>query len=287
MAIANIKQKPDWAERSKELDFKIVNEPLEETFKVVSLKLKKDTSGSGSFIFLLRSLLDANFQTYRAIRKLVAKKPKFPVQAYQLTRFMIDSVFVVFALIEEPDKNTRWYELAGYRTAWEEYKRELGRYSKTIKWQGYLANKKRLLDYSANFLKLPPKEQLAPDKNIEYWPIPSQLLRKKMLSTNKQKFLEEIYQWRYKQLSEWSHGQWGGVAVSVFASKPELHWDPGKFESDAVYTGLLFLLVFLSEIEVFKKQGVGQKLKYIWMVLGSYFDEAKDYYDLRYAKRLI
>jgi hypothetical protein len=72
------------------------------------------------------------------------------------------------------------------------------------------------------------------------------------------------------------------MSASVFSSLPEHHWHPGKFESDAVYRSILYLLMILSEIEGFRKLGINQDLKYIWTIVGSYFEEAKDYYELRF-----
>jgi len=169
---------------------------------------------------------------------------------------------------------------------WEEYDRELKRYRNDPKWKPYLDEKKKFLDASAELFDLSEDEKVNPNKYTKYWFIPSQMLNSKMVCNEKQRFLEEIYYWRYKQISEWSHQAWGGIAAGMFATIPEHHWHPGKFESDAVYTGILFLLMILSGIEAACNYGLKQKLRYIWTILNSYFEEAADYYSLRYDELL-
>jgi len=181
---------------------------------------------------------------------------------------------------------SRKYELAGYRAMWEEYDRELKRYGSDPKWKPDLDKKKKFLDASSELFGLSEDEKVNPLKHIKYWPIPSQMLKLKMVCDEKQGFLAEVYSWRYRHSSEWSHQAWGGMAAGVFATMTEYHWHPWKFESNAVYTGILFLLMILSEMESACNYGLKQKLRYIWTILNNYFEEAADYYSLRYNELL-
>ena len=67
---------------------------------------------------------------------------------------------------------------------------------------------------------------------------------------------------------------------------PENHWHPCKFESDAVYKSILYLLIIVSEIETVSTIGIKQDIKYLWTVVGSYWEEAKEFYDKRFAELL-
>lgn len=274
--------KPEWSTEPEPLYFKVVNQPLEEVINQVISKLKKENRKPNNFYFLLKGLLTTSFQTYKAIRKLVVKDPKYPTQAHVLGRSLMDALFTIVMLVEKPLEYSRWYESAGYRVMWEKYDRELQRYRNDPKWKPYLDEKKKFLNASADLFGLSEDEKVNPNKYIKYWPIPSRILKFKMVCNEKQKFLEEVYSWCYGQSSEWSHQAWGGMAAGVFATMPEYHWHLGKFESDAVYTGILFLLMILSEIEVSCSYGLKQKLRYIWTILNNYFDESENYYQLRY-----
>jgi hypothetical protein len=281
-----ILNKPECSTEPEPLDFKVVNQPLEEVINQLIYQLKKENRKPDNFYFLLKGLLTTSLQTYEAIRKLIKKDPKYPAQAHILGRSLMDTLFTVVMLAEKPLEYSRKYELAGYRAMWEEYDRELKRYGRDPKWKPDLDKKKKFLDASAELFSLSKDEKVNPLKYIKYWPIPSQILKFKMVCNEKQRFLKEVYSWRYRQSSEWSHQAWGGMAAGVFATMSEYHWHPGKFESDAVYIGILFLLMILSEIESACNYGLKQKLRYIWTILNNYFDEAADYYSLRYNELL-
>ncbi len=275
--------KPEWVQEPDPLDFKVVNQPLEEVTTHMLLQLGR---GQDRHHFLLKGLLTTSFQTYGAIRKLVVNDPKYPAQAHILGRSLIDALFTIVTLAEKPAEYSRLYELAGYKVMWEEYEREFKKYENDPDWKMDLNQKKEFLEIVAEQFCLSQDEKANPSKHIKYWPIPSRLLKSKMLCPVNRRFLEEVYSWRYGQISEWSHQAWGGMAMGLFATMSEHHWHPGKFESDAVYTGILFLLMIISEIEALCKYGFKQKLRYIWTILNNYFVESADYYRLRYDELL-
>jgi hypothetical protein len=253
-------KKPEWSKEPGQLDFKMVNQFLEEVKDGLLAHLKKLRESPGSFHFLLEGFLSNSSQTYKAIQKLIVEDPKYPAQAYILNRVLIDALFSIVVLTEKPKEYSQWYEKAGYREAWEKYDREVKRYGDNPEDKPYLDEKKRFLAAFAKRLKLSAEEANLIQK-IDFWPIPSQILRKSLVNSQKKAFLKEVYDWRYSQVSEWSHQKWGGMAIGMFADKPEVHWHLGKFESDAVYTGILFLLMILSEVEASCKYGFNQKLK--------------------------
>jgi hypothetical protein len=278
--------KPTWAIDPELLDFKVVNEPLEKLLiKTIRLLERKAKDNFNEFDFLTEKILFGCFQTYKSIRKLVAKDPKYPTQAHILNRSILDSIFVIEAFVENPEKFPRAYALAGFRMIWEEYKKEQEKYRNNPQWDGYLSYKVKLLKFSSQIFGLTTEEIKSP-KRIKYWPIPSKMLKEKIFSLERQKFLEQLYEWHYGWESALSHFQWGGMSASVFSSFPEHHWHPGKFESDAVYRSILYLLMILSEIESFRKFGLNEDLKYIWTIVGNYSEEAKDYYEIRFGALL-
>lgn len=292
MEAVNIR-KPDWSKEPEKVDFKLINKPLEEVYNSIISKLDKENRELKNFYFILKGLLTTSFNTYKAIWKLVATEPKYAMQAHILNRSLIDALFTIIALTENPEENARKYEKAGYRINRENYEREKNRYSSDTKWQGLLKEKEKYLEFTVKLLKLSTDEIDNPKSTIDYWPNPYQLIKiaqsdkpKIPLSPEKQEFLDEICKWRYSEISDWAHIGWSGMAMGIFATMPEHHWYPGKFESDAVASGILFLLMILSEIEASCRYGEIQKLRYTWTILNSFFGEAKDYYDLRYDSLL-
>ena len=110
----------------------------------------------------------------------------------------------------------------------EEYNRELKRYGSDPKWIPDLDKKKKFLDASAELFSLSEDEKVNPLKHIKYWPIPSQMLKFKMVCDEKQGFLEEVYSWRYRQSFGMEPSGLGWYGAGVFATMPEYHWHPGS-----------------------------------------------------------
>jgi hypothetical protein len=284
--------RPEWVTEPDALGFKVVNQPLEEVANILFSRLEIEQRQPKNFYFILNGLLTTSHQTYKAIHKLVAKDPKYPLQGHMLGRSLIDTLFTICVMKEKPVEYSKQYELAGYKVMYEEYSREFKRYNDDAKWKDYLADKKKCLDELAGLIGLSPDERMEPDKNINYWPIPSKVINPnkfaivRVVQDKTKQFLTEVYHWRYRQCSEWHHQAWGGMSMGIFANAPQYHWLPGKFESDAVASGILFLLMILSEIETSCNYGVKQKLRYTWTILNNYYEEAKDYYNMRYDYEL-
>lgn len=279
--------KPAWATAPEPLDFEVINEPLEKLLnRSIKILERRARENFNELEFLTEKILSGCFQTYKAVRKLVAKDPKYPAQAHILNRSILDSLFVIEAFLEDPLKYPRAYALAGYRMIWEEYTREVQKYGKDPNWGEYLAEKVKLLEFSAKTYALSEGERKTPQKDIPYWPIPSKMLKNKIFSKERHLFLKELYDWHYGWESALSHFQWGGMSATVFSNSPEHHWHPGKFESDAVYKSVLYLLMIVSEIGAVAEIGIKQDIKYIWAVVGSYWEEAKEFYDKRYSNLL-
>lgn len=284
-------KKPNWVKESPTVDFKLMNQPLEQVYNRILSNLEKEERKPNNFYFLLKSFTTTTFQTYKSIRKLVINEPKYSAQAHILGRSLIDILCSVVAMTENPEDNSIKYEKAGYRIQWEQFKQEEIRYGQDGNWRSWLKNREDYLRSYAKSLNLSENEENAPKETIGYWPNPFQMIAKTnksliKLSEDRKNFLEEIITWRYAELSEWSHIGWGGLAINIFATMPQLHWQPGKLESDAVYTGLLLSLMIISEIELHCNYGETQNLRYIWTILNNYFEEAKDYYNLRYNNLL-
>ncbi len=291
MSDYRIGRKPDWVKPPPfSIDFNMINEPLQGIYRTIADRLKKEIPDPHGFHFLLGSLLTTNLETHRAIVRLVKQdeKKKFPFQATVLIRTMVDSLFTILALKTDSTKRSRQFDLAGYRATWERHQREAQKYAANPEWRNHLEEQQKFLDFRASHLGLGASEKANPTC-FPYWPIPSQMLRSRYripFSTDERAFLEHVDAWYYGRLSSYGHLHWAGMAFSVLASSPEDQWIPGVVESNVVIESLLFMLVLLSEVEASKKYGTNQDLRYVWVLLGAAFLDAKEYYEMRYSKIL-
>ncbi|OGK20270.1 hypothetical protein A3C23_04930 [Candidatus Roizmanbacteria bacterium RIFCSPHIGHO2_02_FULL_37_13b] len=139
----NLIKKPAGVTELEDINFQLVDQPIKELYKITAKNLANDDIEHEHTNHLLKLKLAANFQTYRAICKLVKDEPRFPVQGHILARSILDSLFTIFALIDSPEKNTRWFEIAGYKDTMKFFELEKERYSDDILYKDYLLEKEK------------------------------------------------------------------------------------------------------------------------------------------------
>jgi len=266
----------------EELDLAHVNEPLMAAVRTALERLESETRQPTRFFFIVRGLLETSIDTYKVIRKLVGEDPKFPAQAHLLCRPMLDAVFTLAALCTKPDEFAKWYMKAGWRQACERFELEREYTPAEPPWVDVMAQKKRFFESFAEFEGIPPEERKDP-KRILHWPTPPQMLSKReMLSPDLHGFLQKLYEQEYGKYFEQSHAGWLGIVMGMSSRRTNRHVHPGKGESDAVYLGMLCLLMMVSEVEGACRYGLSRELQYLWVFLGEYFLQSKEYYELRY-----
>lgn len=275
--------KPEDLPEPKGLDFKVIGPPLKKlTNEILEALLNDWKQSEQPHLFVFWGQLTACFRIHQAILKLVSKDSKYPDVARILGRSVIDAFFNVAAIADSPVEHARLYEIHGYRVGQEKLEKERESYEHDPDWVSFFRKKEQFMGQTADLLGLSADERENPGKHIPYWPTPSQMRKWDLLSDKTRSFLEHVYEWEYGLHSEFSHQSWLGMAMGVFATKPDDHWVPGKFESDAVTTGILFLLMILSEIEAVCRYDNEQKLRYLWTILKMTFLCAEEYYSMRY-----
>jgi hypothetical protein len=292
MSDYQIGRKPEWVKPPEfTMEFKTIDVPLQGVYRTLVDRLSKEEPDSEGFHFLLGSLLRINMGTQRAIVRLIGsnEEKKFPFQAMVLVRTMVDSLFTIVALKTDPARRSRQFDLAGYRATLERHLREKERYGNEPNSQNHLSEVAKFLRFRASRLRLSPSEAGDP-KKLPYWPIPSRMLREDVkdpisFSKEERDFLADVDEWHYGELSSHGRVQWGGMAFAVTATSDE-QWVPGMAENSVIMESLLFMLMLLSEVEAQKKYGTNQDLRYIWVLLGDLFRDAREYYEMRYSSIL-
>jgi len=276
-------KKPKNLPEPEKIDFKLINTPLDKSIKKFINLLKYENRPPKNFNLNLWGILESSYLTYKAVQKLILKDPKYPAQAHILSRSILDSLFNVCLLFENPKYYSRKYELDGYKSWRKEYDKRKIEYGNDPEYKELIDIFQVQIEKGAQYYNLSNEEKENPEKNIKRWPIPSIMLGKKLIkSSEKRDFLQKIYKDHYGEISEISHQTFTGMAMGVYTNIPEEHWYPEKIGSDALYRCILFLLMILSEIDAGMKYRENVKLKYIWTLLSSFFLEAKEYYNIRY-----
>jgi hypothetical protein len=293
MSDYRIGQKPAYVKPpSFSVEFKLFNEPIQGIYRTIRDRLQKEEPDPQGFHSFLHTFLTTALETHKAVVRLIdqTESKQFSFQAMVLIRTMVDSLFTVLALKEDPAKYSRAFDLAGYRATWERHQRETARYGNNPEWKDPLEEQQKFLDFRASRLQLSDHEKNNP-QHFSRWPTPGTMLKPRggiqfPFSDQERKFLTDVDTWHYGDLSSYGHVQWGGMALSVYAADREVQWVPHMLESRVAIESLLFLLMLLSEVEAIKKYGTNQDLKYLWVLLGDVFSDAKEYYDMRYQELL-
>ena len=224
--------------KPEELDFKVVNQPLEKVVRKVLERLKSEQRQPTRFYFIILCLLETCLDTYRAIRKLVAEEPKYPAQAHVLCRSMLDAVFNVAALCDNPCRNSERYEKAGWRDLQRTLQRQMDLIRDDAQWAPLCQHYQAFLGSAAEVAGLSADERSNPDA-IQFWPTPSRMLRGGMLSAGLREFLKRLLDEEYDPYSGQAHVHWIGIVMGMFAKRTGAQVHPGMVESGAVYIGLL------------------------------------------------
>jgi hypothetical protein len=127
-------------------------------------------------------------------------------------------------------------------------------------------------------------------KHLQYWPIPSQMLRHKNLSEKSRRFLQFLDDWLYKGLSSDAHVSAAGIMRShgqLLRERGEARTNIlSKLKSNSTFTVITLMVAICTEINDICHYGREEKLSYLWRILVEYWGEAKDFYERRYREVL-
>lgn len=247
--------------------------------------------------YLVQAHLKVTRNTAEVIRYLCAdvprdpaRKPEFCIATFPLLRTMLESLFSVLFLLDEPSARTPWYYRASWRDDVEENERRRAQYGSDPSWSDFLDKRSAWLASSADELRLSPHERADPT-SITRWPIPSRMRKYPSLKPDLKQYLVYLDRWFYGSLSSASHLTGprlipamqillGDLPTGSFALTPEL------YRSEATFTSYSLHLALLSECIHDLGFDLGAKARYLWALLAPYWPLAKDMYSRRYQTLL-
>lgn len=284
----------------KVLSFRVIRDQLDETLEALKNLIDREWPAAlgripGSRALFLTTIKVA-VNTYDSVRFLAADLPEERAPRLEhglsippLTRSLLDQLFTVIFLCEDLAARTPWFYKAGWREAKEAYERYRAKYGDRREWVDWLKAFGGNLETLRQEWGVSPEEATSP-KRIEYWPIPSRMLKRQELAPETRTFLEYLEAWYYRTLSQEVHLSFPGLAHRGAA----LLLKPGeertalltKKKSDAVLTTITIVLALASEMEYLLRFGLAKRLAYIWGVLVEYWEDAKDLHAARYERFL-
>lgn len=282
------------------LDFRVIRDHLDTALEALTNLIDRDwperlATIPGARAFFLTTMKVAT-TTYDTVRYLVrdyprdsTPRPEHAISIPPLSRSLLDQLFTVVFLGEDLPARTAWYYKAGWREGKEVHARYTERFGNRsrVEWLEY----GRFLDSIRVEWGISDEEAAQP-KLIDYWPIPSQMLRRQDLQPDTRAFLEYLVAWSYKALSQEAHLSFPGLArrgapLLLPRGQEERTRELAKRKSEGMLTTITLILALATEAEHLLHYGtVRDRLAFVWRVLIEHWGEARDFFEMRYARIL-
>ena len=254
---------------------------------------KRKIPGWQEFLLVLMHVCKAN---YGAIKYLAADSPKdvdrkleYSMSISPLNRLLADLLFTLIFIRDKPRVRCTWYHKAGWRELQEALERIKEIRGGKPEWEAAIKRQELKQEYLTRTFRITSKQRGNP-RLIEYWPIPSQILKRNDMAKRTKLFLQYFYNWFYKDLSQDAHGSGGGI-IRIY-SKLLLERDQGreavlkKLKYNSFLTATALVLAVSTEINDIGKFNRRERLGYFWQVLSAEFPDGKELFEKRYKNLL-
>jgi hypothetical protein len=219
----------------------------------------------------------------------------YTIVALPLIRSMIDCLYNITAMLQNPGSKPAEFRKSGYRMALEALEEDKARYgnNQDVRWTEWLVKRGSTLEFTIRVDGFKLDEVMTQSR----WPTLGAYLRKKKDTplTDHQQFLKNLTYGYWREYSEYSHGTFQGLlrTAMFYLERDMPHEERPKIEE--VSMGLIFghmtraaaiLLCILTELQAFFRfdgARINAGLHEVWNALLA-APEVKDLYDSRYAQ---
>jgi hypothetical protein len=222
----------------------------------------------------------------------------YTIVTLPLVRNMIDCLYNITAILQDPASNGSWFRKSGFNKALAALDEDEERYGGQAKWDNWIRTNRNGLDFEIRNCGLTMTEVLAQKKR--QWPTLGKYVRDKQKGgalTPHQTFLKTFVYGRWRLYSAMAHGAFEGlIPVAMYYIADSMpHEDRPKL--DTVYPKVLsmhisfvatILLCIITELQAyfhFDDDGarIYQRIHAMWDALMAVF-EVKELYDERYKQ---
>ena len=228
-----------------------------------------------------------------------ARRAEFAIVVPPLARTLLDSIFNLVLIFDDPRVNARWYFTAGWRDEIEHLQRLSEKHKGDPVWAEYIARYRReRLDHVERDAGVSAEEKKDPTK-ISRWPHPGGILRDqrkngkaRMSSQARRDFLAFVNDWHYGRLSGDSHlSPFGLVRRGWMLTEAHERDDKWKdlialYKSQVFINAMMLYMALLSEVAA--ELGLTHeisRMKDLWRHIARW-PEARELIDVRYGRLL-
>jgi hypothetical protein len=291
------------------LDASTFQEPLVKLAEVLAQKVKREAPrllAAPSFVSVdLHVLIRQAMYTYNALFYLSADERRktdpfwriaYSVVTLPLIRNMIDCLYNITAILQDPGANGPWFRRSGYKKALAAFDEEEARYGGRPEWDEWIRNGRDGLDFQIRAVGLAMADVLSSDP----WPTLGKYVSDKRAGgtfTPHQDFLRTFTYGRWREYSAMAHGGFEGLmrAGMFYIADSMPHEDRPRIEdahlrvfSANIARAALMLLCIITELQAHFRFGdngarINERIHKMWDALMPVF-EVKELYSERYCQ---
>jgi hypothetical protein len=285
------------------LDASTFQKPLGDLAYTIALKVQREgpkllpvPSYASADIYAMLRQSDHIYDLFcflNADEKHVGWRPAYSVAVLPLIRSVIDCLFNITVILENPGVRAPEFRLSGFKQALHALDADQRRYGGDPQWDAFIADSRSMLDFLIRTSGL----TILQVQNAALWPTLSSYLKfnSKTPPTSHQQFLRNLTYGFWQEYSAMAHATFQGLmTTAIFYMAEEVPYEQQqKFETmtqRVIYLSMsrvaAILLCTLTEVQAyFRFEGarINQRLHQVWKALIPVL-EIKELYDKRYAK---
>jgi hypothetical protein len=221
---------------------------------------------------------------------------RYTIVTMPLVRNMIDCLYNVTLMLENPSTNGPWFRASGFKKMQGAVLEDEQRYGGKAEWDSYNASRRNLLELGVHSSQL----RMTDIQQAQDWPTLgtyAKRLGKGATSTPHQQFLKTFMYGHWRQYSAMAHATFEGLSnIALYYTEDSLpieerlKLDKGYLEMRSATIGraAIVLLCLITELQAhfhFDDAGarINERIHEMWNVLMPSFD-VKELYDERYKK---
>lgn len=293
-------------ENMVDIDARTFQLPLGQLAEVLAQKVKREASGfirGPAYVAVdLHVLIRQAMRTYDMLFYLNSDerrktdcywKPEYTVIALPLIRNMIDRLYNITAILQDPPRNSPWFRKSGYWGRLKALDEDQARYGGQPQWDEWIETNRMEIDFDLRSNNLTMSEVI----NQPPWPTLGKYISDKQPGgklTPHQEFLKTFTYGHWREYSAMAHGAFEGLmpVAMYYISDSMPHEERPKLEE--VYPIMLslhlaraatILLCIVTELQAyfhFDGARIDERIHEIWNALMPVF-EAKELFTGRYA----
>jgi hypothetical protein len=294
-------------EKMGDIDARTFQTPLAELAEVMAQKVKREAPAvlpEPKFVAAdLHVLIRLAMRTYDLLFYLNADerratdcywRPVYSIITLPLIRNMIDCLYNITAILQDPDRNSSWFRKSGYKQRLKALDEDQARYGGQPKWDEWISENRDWTQFAIRVDGLTVAEVSAQP----LWPTLGRYVKDKQAGgtlTPHQEFLKTFAYGAWREYSAMAHGAFEGLMpIAIYYAPDSVQYEERSkvdekhplIMSMHLARAAAILLCIVTELQAhfhFDAARIDERIHKMWNVLMPVF-EVEELYNGRYAQ---